>query len=166
MERHATVRTAALIHQIGRMSLLSSDPGAYLALWKESRSPTGLPIALPPGIGHEIAHFRTDYMRHGEGLASEWSMPADLSDAVRHHADAEFAEDADRTVVPAVAVSQYAARTLFEPPADLDRDQGGERVEKAYAALSRASGATRSRLETIIEEAMRLAYGKAARIQL
>lgn len=166
MERHSAARTAALIHQLGRMGLLSVDSAMYTPLWKETTTPSGRPVALPPGIGRETAHFQTDYTRHGEQLAVNWKLPPNLAESVRYHADPERAEDADRDVVLVVAVSQYAARTMFESGKDLERDQGTERFERATALLAQAHGLTRTKLEELLEDARKSAYERANGIDL
>lgn len=166
MERPGVIRTAALIHQVGRMALLSSDPQTYLPLWTESTTPSGRAIAVPPGIGREIVHFRTDYTRYGEDLAKNWHLPPDLSESIRYHADPERTEDADRHVVLVVAVSQYAARTMFEPEEHLDRDQSRERLRKVANELAEAYEVSNKAIENVLEQSKKEAYQEAIAMKL
>lgn len=166
MERPGVIRTAALIHQVGRMALLSSDPQTYLPLWTESTTPSGKEMAIPPGIGREIVHFRTDYTRYGEGLAKNWHLPPDLAESIRYHADPERTEDADRHVVLVVAVSQYAARTMFEKEEHLDRDQSGERLRKVAGELAETYEVSIKAIENLLEQSKKDAYQEAIAIEL
>lgn len=133
----STVVTCALLHQLGRLALLASDPTTYSSLWTTAESPMGEVVSLPPGIGRELVHYRTDYMRLGAEIASKWELPAELRQTIRYHADPEKADEPERLVVMAVAAAQMTARSLFEPASALDRDQSLSRVEKAYMQLAR-----------------------------
>lgn len=166
VEEHATVRTAALIHQLGRMALLSSDPRAYTALWTDGVTRAGKPGVFPPGIGQEIARFGIDYTRHGARIARTWNLPSVLVESIRCHADPDRADTADRHIVRVVAVSQYAARSLFESDDALDRDQGSERSERASDQLANAYGLSRSDLDEFLEDAKESAYRVAAALDL
>lgn len=166
MEQPGAVRTGAIVHQLGRMALLSTQPEKYVPLWKESAGPGGLDVALPPGIGRELVTFRTDYMRHGEQIAKDWGLPRNLRDSIRHHGDPERADETDRVFVLAVSVSQYAARTMFESDDDLDRDQGTERIVQATAELANAFDIPRKQLENFLKDAKQPAYRKAISVDL
>ena len=161
-----TVMTAALIHQIGRLELLSLDPASYGALWKRVKAPSGKEIHVPPGIGREIVHFRTDYMRLGAEIARQWELPTDLRESIRYHSDPDRVEEADRTVVLAVAVSQQFARTVFEPRDELNRDQSATRVAKALLDLAKQFTVPSAEIENLLNEEKFKAYESAMDIQL
>lgn len=166
MEQHGAVRTAAMLLQLGRLALLSMRTDEYVPMWTEATSPTGESVAVPPGIGREIVRLGTDYTRLGEQIAREWNLPRSLSESIRHHTSPDRAGDAERHLVLAAGVSQYAARTIFEPENELDRDQGKERIAQAVGELAAAFDASRSRIDEILDEAKQAAYRQAAAVEL
>lgn len=165
MQERSAVRTGALIHQLGRMALLSSEAAAYPPLWKKA-DPDSDDVSLPPAIGREVARFGTDYMRLGAEIARHWQLPTALVEAVRYHSDPERVEGDDRQMVFVVAVSQLAARSLYESESDLDRDQSADRVENAFLELTRNFPISRGVLDDFINEAKSSAYDTSSRIKL
>ena len=166
MADRATVMTSALLHQLGRFALLAGDPVAYSTLWRKMKAPSGREIYVPPGIGREIIHFRTDYMRLGAEIARKWELPADLRESIRYHSDPERVEDADRKVVLIVAVSQQFARTVFEPREELNRDQSATRVQKALVDLAKEYGVGSSEIESFLDEQKFHAFESANKLEL
>lgn len=158
MERPDTIRTAGLLHLLGRMALLSEDADTYIPMWSDSETPAGRPNVVPPGIGREMVHFRTDFARHGEKIAKEWKYPSVLTESIRYHMDPERSNDTDGMTVRAVAVSQFAARSMFEREEHLGRDQADERIEQALGDLARTIGASAERVEQVVREAKADAY--------
>ncbi len=166
MNDGSTVVTCALMHQLGRLALLGTDPITYSGLWTDAQTPAGEPVKLPPGIGRELVHYRTDYTKVGADIARRWELPAELRESIRFHSDPEKVEDADRRVVMAVAVAQMTARSMFEPPDALNRDQSKTRAEKAYIEMSKECGMLRAELEIFLSEAKEVAFEKARKVGL
>lgn len=162
----STVVTCALMHQLGRLAILGTDPITYSGLWTDARMPTGEPIKLPPGIGREMVHYRTDYTKIGSNIAGQWDLPAELRGSIRFHSDPEKVEDADRRVIMAVAVAQMTARSLFEPPDALNRDQSKVRVEKAYVEVARECGMLLAEVEALLSDAKGAAFERAQLVGL
>ncbi len=162
----STVVTCALTHQLGRLALLASDPVAYSGLWSQASTPFGETISLPPGIGRELVHYRTDYTRLGAEIANKWELPAELGESIRYHSDPEKCEEADRRVIMAVSVAQLTARSLFEPAEALDRDQSLTRVQKAYTEVARECGMLAAELQEFISEIKPMALEKARSVGL
>lgn len=156
----SAVVTCALMHQLGRLALLGSDPITYSGLWTDARTSSGEPIKIPPGIGRELVHYRTDYTKIGAEIARQWDLPAELRESIRFHSDPERAEEADRTVMMAVAVAQMTARSLFEPADALERDQSRTRVEKAYTEMAKECGMLLAELHTFLADAKQAALEK------
>lgn len=71
--------TAGMLHDVGRLTFLLEDSGAF-ALWQSERSkPEADSIAL------ERRLFGRDHAEAGAELLSHWRMPAVIVQAVAHH---------------------------------------------------------------------------------
>lgn len=162
----STVITCALLHQLGRFALLATDPVTYSGLWTPATTPNHQPISIPPGIGRELVHYRTDYARLGADIAREWELPAELKESIRFHSDPEKFEDADRRVIMVVAVAQITARSLYEPPEDLNRDQSATRVQKAFVEVGKETGMLVTELKDFLDQAKKTAYEKSRSLGL
>lgn len=77
--RPAEIYTAALLHDIGRLGLLSAFPREYAAMMKETADRPGSLIEL------ERAHFGVDHVEAGGWLAREWKLPESLAQVIAHH---------------------------------------------------------------------------------
>lgn len=78
--------TAGLLHQLGRMALLSSDPAGYRRLWSETED--GLPT--PPSHDEEVRHYNTDHVRLGADIARSWHLAEDLVTLLRFFEDPQW----------------------------------------------------------------------------
>lgn len=157
----STVVTCALMHQLGRLVILGSDPITYSSLWTDARTPSGEPIKLPPGIGRELVHYRTNYRRVGADIADKWDLPTELRETIAFHSDPEKSEENDRRVLMTVAVAQMTARSLFEPAHELNRDQSAARVERAYTEVARECGILVAELHDFLADTKPAALDKA-----
>ena len=77
--RPAEIYTAALLHDIGRLGLLSAFPKEYAAIVTESVDRPGGLIEL------ERTHFGVDHVEAGGWLAREWKLPESIAQVIVHH---------------------------------------------------------------------------------
>jgi putative nucleotidyltransferase with HDIG domain len=78
-QRPAEVFTAALLHDIGRLGLLSAYTAEYAAMLAGA---DGQSIDL---IQLEHANFGVDHLEAGAWLAREWGLPDSLVEVIIHH---------------------------------------------------------------------------------
>ncbi len=74
--------TAGLMHDIGRMALLSSYPHEYTALLAEADS-----RGLRDMRALERARFDVDHCQVGTFLAAKWNFPGKVQHVISHHHD-------------------------------------------------------------------------------
>ena len=95
--RAAEPYTAGLLHDIGRLGLLSAYPTAYEEIMTRAGTPGEL-IAL------ERERFDVDHIEAGAWLARRWNLPEPLTEAIaRHH-------EAPAGALDQVTVTQIACR--------------------------------------------------------
>jgi len=75
--RPAENYTAGLLHDIGRLGLITAYPAEYEKLLADSSKPQ---------IELEREAFGVDHLQAGPLLAREWELPASLVDIIAHHA--------------------------------------------------------------------------------
>lgn len=79
--RPAEAYTAGLLHDIGRLGLLTAFPAEYEAILVEA---AGEPEEL---IRLERTHFGVDHLQSGEWLARQWNLPEPLVEVIARHAE-------------------------------------------------------------------------------
>lgn len=116
-ERPELAFSVGMLHQLGRMALLSSNGPAYLKLWKARRSDASTPIS--PERAQEVEAFGQDYARIGADLARSWHLHEDIIEAIRYHRDATWASSSRvRTLALLVGVCHLVALRMFESAPD------------------------------------------------
>lgn len=141
--------TAGILHQVGRLGLLSSDPDQYAGLWHADDE--AVPHLVAPELGQELIHFGTDYVAVGQEIATAWDLPPELVTAVSFHRRPEKAIPPALTLL--VAASMAATEQLFpsRSKADghiLDLDSGFP----TYLKLARQFGETPDAIMAYVNE--------------
>lgn len=104
--------TAGLLHLLGRMSMLASDPEGYSSLWRAGKR-GGL---VPPSCDTEMQRYRTDHIRLGADLARQWQLSEELTTILRFHQDPDWVTTGTLAdVVRVVATGRLAACSIYEP---------------------------------------------------
>jgi two-component system, OmpR family, aerobic respiration control sensor histidine kinase ArcB len=127
-----TAFTAGLLHQLGRLALLSSDSRLYTNLWEDSSSSSGKSqFVLDPE--QERRAYGTDYTRLGAQIGREWQLPEDLLTVIRHHTNPNgVLNKAYLPLTLTVAAGCEAARRLYrlEEVQALAKQQASNSVEE------------------------------------
>ncbi|MEM1126539.1 MAG: HDOD domain-containing protein [Bacteroidota bacterium] len=99
--------TTALLHPVGRLTLLFNRPDDYEALWYTSDTGT------VPTSANEKAIFGMDHAEAGGLTCEKWELPSEMSTAIRHYLAPTMVEDmADEILALTIAVSSHAAIQL------------------------------------------------------
>lgn len=109
--------TAALLHDIGRLGLLTAYPAEYEAILAAAEDQT---VDL---IQVERANFGVDHLEAGAWLAREWKLPGSLVDVIVYHRWPPGSALNDVTIVHvACLLADYLGFSVgtFGPAADLD----------------------------------------------
>lgn len=72
--------TTGLLHQVGRLVLLSNDPHTYPSLWDDDARHRGA-----PPLRTERAHYDMDSAEVGVLLVKQWALPKELGAVMRHY---------------------------------------------------------------------------------
>jgi HD-like signal output (HDOD) protein len=113
--------TAGLLHQIGRLILLSHIPKAYAELWIRVSPTRDVKNLVSPSPAMEQFLFRTDYTQVGVLLAQQWRLPEEMLTVIQAHQDpGTVTVPFQKTLTLLVALGGAVAAELFEP---VDREQ-------------------------------------------
>ncbi len=116
IERPELAFSIGLLHQLGRMALLSSDADGYCALWKERSDGDEI---VSPTREREVEDFGQDYARIGAEVARAWHLPEDIIEVIRYHRDARWAgSHRARTLALLVCLGHISALRMFESAPD------------------------------------------------
>lgn len=130
VERPELAFSIGLLHQLGRMALLSSSGNEYCELWRERTSGSEI---VSPERERETEAFGQDYARIGADVARAWHLPEDVIEVIRYHRDARWAgSHRARTLALLVCTGHLSALRMFESPTE---DISFERAE-AFAATA------------------------------
>ena len=129
IERPELAFSIGLLHQLGRMALLSSDADGYCKLWKERTIGDEI---VSPTREREAEDYDQDYARIGADVARAWKLPEDIIEVIRYHRDARWAGSRRaRTLALLVCVGHLASLRMYEKAPE---DVMLERAE-AYAGI-------------------------------
>ena len=110
-ERDASIFTAGLLHDIGRIALLETVPEMYVSIPPDSMGEALVEAELDI-IG--LAHTEAGYE-----LATRWQLPVEISEPIRFHHSPGFATEATQNVAM-VALAELWMRTATAAGADED----------------------------------------------
>ena len=139
--------TAGMLHQLGRLALLSEAPEEYPALWTFKE---GKKAWHPPPLSDEVRHLQTDYARTGAALARSWKLPEEHMLATRYHRAPEWLRDASaRPLCLTVHAAHYAsAATLHVDSSTYTSDA----LQEAFTRLAEGTNATTDRLFRTLQQ--------------
>ena len=95
--------TAGMLHDMGRLFLLSHDPPAYAKLWLQNGT------ICPPELGQELLTFGLDHVGVGVNASRNWELPAELHAVVSSYEDPERALPRHQSLVSIVTAARSAA---------------------------------------------------------
>jgi HD-like signal output (HDOD) protein len=109
-----TAYTAGVMHQIGRLVMLTSLPQVYADVWLRLTPNRDLKNLVAPDAKREQILLHTNYVQVGTILAAQWKLPADLATVIGHHLNPAGVEDPEqRTLTTIVAVGRAASEQML-----------------------------------------------------
>lgn len=138
--------TAGLLHDIGRLSLLSHDAEEYGRLWTEEDE------LQSPTIGKELLHFGVDHVTVGIDVSKQWDLPSELRSVIEHIADPQSAEPEFRSLSLIVAASKAASVDLLDSDEATDDDRTQRAVLAPLRHLEQLHETTAAELLEFMEE--------------
>lgn len=111
-----TAFTTGLLHQLGRLLLLSAVPRPYAELWLRLSPAKDTSTLVSPTPAMERFVFKTDYTQLGLVLAQHWGLPEEMMSVIRSHHDPDGIDAPFvRGLALMVAVGHAVSVELFEP---------------------------------------------------
>lgn len=141
IERPELAFSIGLLHQLGRMALLSSDAEGYGALWKERAEGDEI---VSPTREREAEDYGQDYARIGADVARSWHLPEDIIEVIRYHRDARWAgSHRAKTLARLVCIGHLAALRMFEQAPEeiqIERAEAFATIADDFASHLRIEG--------------------------
>lgn len=139
--------SAGMMHLIGRLALLSSDPVGYAQLWGNDGAPS------PPSVQVELQHFGTDHIDVGRDVMRQWELPRELSAPVTYlERPSEAHGEPGRSLVLLVAPAHHVA-TRLASSADASEAVSTANVQEPLRMLAQVSNGSYERTCQCLEEA-------------
>ncbi len=143
------VFTAGLIHDIGRLCLLSAEEEKYAELWYERED--GRESFRAPTIGQELMRFSIDHQLMGAEVSRAWDLPVNIDQAIRHYWEPQNAAAAYRPAVFAIAAGRAAAQLFILGDELSDSVPLEEQLDFALKGLVNQRADTLQELRDLIE---------------
>ena len=102
---------AGLLHDIGKLALVSADPARYIAIEEEAAA-TAEPLAVVEG-----RHFGHTHAELGGFLLGVWGLYPELTDAVIAHHEPPVCEQPLTSLTAIAHLSDYLAHYALDDPA-------------------------------------------------
>ena len=99
--------TAGMLHDMGRLFLLSHDPPGYAKLWLQNGT------ICPPELGQELLKMGLDHVGVGVDASKNWELPAELQAVVSSYEDPDRSLPRHRSLVSIVTAARAAAIELI-----------------------------------------------------
>ena len=113
-EEQETIFTGGMLHQLGRLILLSKHGTAYTRLWRTLESTNRGATITEPTRGQEFLAFETDYVRVGTQAARAWKIGDPIYTMIRAQRQPRAIHDTWlQKLVLLQSLSQVAAQTLI-----------------------------------------------------
>ncbi|WP_456425915.1 HDOD domain-containing protein [Rhodocaloribacter sp.] len=108
--------TGGLLHQAGRLVLLSNNPGSYADLWYSMGEAASAGALTTPSLKLERHRFETDAIELGTMLIRHWGLPKEFAAIIRYYDDpARVTNTYLRKLVLVVAAGLEFAQKLPVP---------------------------------------------------
>ncbi|GEM_PF-3443879 len=109
--------TGGLLHQAGRLVLLSNNPDSYADLWYSMGEAASAGALTTPSLKLERHRFETDAIELGTMLIRHWGLPKEFAAIIRFYDDpGRVTNTYLRKLVLVVAAGLEFARKLPVPP--------------------------------------------------
>lgn len=143
-EEVETCFIAGLLHDVGKILLIRTDPARYSMVLHESRQ-LGVTLEFA-----ELAHFGVTHCQAGGALAQHWQLDRMLTGAIAHHHD-----QCPDVPTGLVAVANTLAKEL--PDGDSGNRIAAESIDDLTDTLGCAPGELQSARERVPQEVARAA---------
>lgn len=130
--------SSGLLHQLGRMGLLSLEPEKYSSLWFATEDEEGV-APMPPTVGQELLNLGTDHEALGVQIAREWRLPTKLAFVIqRYEKPISRAQTPEALMALTVSAGAAASRSLYgaSTPTDAETHRGPS-LDEVVTALAR-----------------------------
>ncbi len=142
--------TAGLLHQLGRLGLMSMEPERYAALWFE-REGASEEVPIPPSTGQELLHLGQDHEKVGVEIARAWELPTQLAFVIkRQNRISSRAVTPEMLMTMTVAAGSMMAARLYQPVQENDARR--EELSNILKILARRADADLQNLEEYLDQ--------------
>lgn len=134
--------SAGLLHDIGKMviSVYMPDDNRKIKEARAERSDTPVHVLEDDIMGYNHAQI-------GGFLGENWTLPAQLLDAIRYHHQPQLTEDPDNPVPAQIHLANYLATYTFE--VEVDADDNRNFIEPVQPEVLESVGLTLETLEAM-----------------